>query len=216
MSKTKTATFIILTAALLTGVLIFNGQILSSLTKDSKASVLDSATSGNQATSTTPAPTDAQAAPASNTTTDVTTNSPADTTPAPTSNTPATTSVPTASAPYSVTEADLQAAGFTGSFEKLQSSSPAQYFSVDDDATKTSKLLMISQQTTPTVLPESALFTYGSDSKSFNIPGSKAKEATTNDGRVAINFIKGYQYVVIMGPNKTKVESLALALSQKI
>jgi hypothetical protein len=94
---------------------------------------------------------------------------------------------------------------------------PNLYFSVGENGKDSiSNLLMIDiyYQDSPY---SSALFNYGKNGHPVSIQGAIAQEALlANDERVALNFSKGNYYIVIIGPNKQKVESLAKIIANKI
>lgn len=124
-----------------------------------------------------------------------------------------------------VMAADLQKAGYTqvkplaptaaGRFK-----GPNLYFEVSDKVSAPTSEAPNVVMTEDFILPyqptESALFNYGADSQAFSVFGGSGKEATMPDGRVAINLIKGYHYVVVIGPNKVKVEALATSMAGKL
>ncbi len=124
-----------------------------------------------------------------------------------------------------VSASDLTNAGFTG-VKKIKPQAngryvgPNLYFSVNNKLSpadsKIPKAVMIDDLLLPYNPPTGALFIYGSDSHSFNIHDGAGKEATIADGRTAINFVKGYHYIVVIGPNKTDTENLASNLANKI
>ena len=125
---------------------------------------------------------------------------------------------------FSLTAADAIQAGYAGT--KLitvtaigRFPAPSFYFNTKDKVTsplsETPNVVMVS------VLPLSdaatkTLFNYGVDSHYFALAGISAQEATMLDGKVAINFIKGNNYVIVMGPDKKKIETFALAIAAKI
>lgn len=121
-----------------------------------------------------------------------------------------------------VTAADLTAAGFSAP----QLITPVNgkylgsnlYFSLTDKLASSSEpdQVMVDYLTLPYMPSDGALFSYGSDSHTFPISGGAGREATIADGRTAINFIKGYNYIVVVGPKTSKVESLATTLASKI
>jgi len=121
-----------------------------------------------------------------------------------------------------VTAVDLTTAGFSGP----QLIAPVNgkylgsnlYFSLTDKLAINSEpdQVMVDYLTLPYMPSDSALFNYGSDNHIFPISGGAGREATITDGRTAINFIKGYNYIVVIGPETPKVEALATALASKI
>jgi hypothetical protein len=130
-----------------------------------------------------------------------------------------------AAANISLTVNDLIRAGFS----QVKVMSPAtsgrfsglnQYFSVSDKvsspASEAPNIVMVSDLSLPYPPSSTALFKYGADSQAFSIIGGQGQEATLTDGRVAINFIKSSNYVVIIGPNRSKIETLAVDLAGKI
>jgi hypothetical protein len=124
----------------------------------------------------------------------------------------------------SVTSSDLTKAGFTqvkaAKSASGRFSGPALYFTVSDKATSASSeapnIVMVSDLALPYAPATTALFKYGADSHSFTLANAAGQEATLADGRIAINFIKGSNYVVIIGPNQAKLETLATNLAGKI
>jgi hypothetical protein len=125
---------------------------------------------------------------------------------------------------YVVSAADLQKVGFKGVTQNKPNASgrfqgPNLYFEVSDKVAATSEapnLVMVSDTAYPYNLPTSSLFKYGADSHNFTVAGGLGQEATLSDGRLAINFIQGKHYAVIIGPNKQKIEALTNLLAQKI
>ena len=125
----------------------------------------------------------------------------------------------------SLTANDLVRAGFSQVKVMAPAASgrfggPNQYFSVSDKVSSPTSeapnIVMISDSSLPYPPASSALFQYGTDSQVFSIIGGQGQEATLADGRVAINFIKSSNYVVIIGPNRSKIETLAVDLAGKI
>jgi hypothetical protein len=127
----------------------------------------------------------------------------------------------TASSPVIVS--DLAKAGFTGVKQEVplaggRFSGPALYFAVSD------KVMTDSTSEAPNIVMVSDLqadagalaYTYGSNSHAFDIAGGQGKEGIMFDARITINFVKNGHYVVIIGPNKQKIEALASLASQKI
>jgi hypothetical protein len=130
-----------------------------------------------------------------------------------------------ASNSMSVTTADLSRAGFTQVKAAVPTATghfqgPNLYFTVSDKVAATSSeapnLVMVSNLALPYAPASTALFKYGQDSHDFSISGGLGQEATLADGRVAINFIKGSNYVVIIGPNQAKIEALTTIVAGKI
>lgn len=125
----------------------------------------------------------------------------------------------------SVVSGDILNAGYTGVTEQQSDGtnyqSPNLYFWVNG-ASRTNTmpdgnfdLLMVSQYTDGT--PYTAdLFSYGTSTRSVGVSGARAQEAKLADGRVALNFAKGNYYIVIIGPDSQKVESLANIVAKKI
>ena len=124
-----------------------------------------------------------------------------------------------------VSAGDLAAAGFTQVKQIAPTAAgrfngPNLYFSVADKVTSPASeapnVVMISDLALPYQPGSNALYKYGADSHDFSITGGAGKEATLADGRIAINFSKGYNYVVVIGPNQTKIAALAGAIAAKI
>jgi len=98
---------------------------------------------------------------------------------------------------------------------------PPYYFEVSDrvDATSSeaSNIVMVYIYNSPDVFTtDTSFYTYGSDSHSFTIIGGVGKEGTMFDNRIVVNFTKGSTYVVVIGPNKQKIEGLAILVAQEI
>ena len=123
-----------------------------------------------------------------------------------------------------INSADVQRSGFTQVKQEMPTAAghfngPNLYFSVSDKVGADSEapnIVMVSNQSLAYNPPLGSLVVYGSDVHSFIIPGGVGQEATMTDGRVAINFIKGHNYVVIIGPNPQKIENLAALVAGKI
>ncbi len=124
--------------------------------------------------------------------------------------------------PIIITAADLTSAGFTNAQVADPANNrfitPPYYFTVAEKADLTSEapnIVMVSILSTvssPSQLP----YTYGTNNSDFTINGGIGKEGTMSDDRVAINFFKGNNYVVIIGPDKQKIEQLATIVANKI
>ena len=97
---------------------------------------------------------------------------------------------------------------------------PTLYFSVSDKVSSPSSeapnVVMVSDLPLPYLPSTGALFKYSADSHDFSVSGAPGKEATLADGRIAVNFLKSYNYVVVIGPNQQKVEALAIEIAGKI
>ncbi len=126
---------------------------------------------------------------------------------------------------HSVTADDLVKVGFTNVRQETPTAGgrfvgPNEYFEVSDKVaspdSEAPNIVMVSDFSSSQNLAGSTLFTYGSDSHDFAIPGGRGKEGAMFDGRTAINFVKNNHYIVIVGPNREKIEALALAVANKI
>ncbi len=122
-----------------------------------------------------------------------------------------------------VTADDLRAAGFSNIAPEMSPSGrfsgPAYYFQVgdwvDDPRSEAPDIVMVSKHTSPSPLTDQSLYAYASSSQAFEISGGQGKEGSLADGRTAINFIKGNDYFVIIGPDAQKIENLARELADK-
>jgi len=124
-----------------------------------------------------------------------------------------------------VTISDLTQAGFTQIKQISPNAAgkfngPNLYFGVSDKVTSPTSeapsLVMVDNLSLPYKPSTGALFNYGADSHPFSISGGTGQEATMADGRVAINFVKNNNYVVVIGPNQQKIEALAQIMAGKI
>jgi hypothetical protein len=94
---------------------------------------------------------------------------------------------------------------------------PNRYFWVNGapERSTLANLLMVAQyhvSPTDTV----TLFNYGTARHPFSISGGTAQEGKLADGRIALNFLKGQYYVVIIGPIQQNIETLARIIAKKI
>ena len=121
-----------------------------------------------------------------------------------------------------VTAAQLAKAGYTN----VKVEPPAngrfngsnQYFRVQeagDPKQETSNIVVISRYQSSLLMNAtiSSIFDFGSDIHPYVINGGVAKESTTYDGRTLMIFIKNRNKVSVYGPDKAKLESLAVALA---
>jgi len=125
-----------------------------------------------------------------------------------------------------ITASDLQNAGFTGVKQESPQAGgrfrgPADYFEVsdrvNDPQSEAPNIVMVdSAYHNNFSLANGDLYVYGTSSHPFDIVGGRGQEGTMFDGRIAINFIKGNNYTVIMGPNRQKIEALAQLVVQKV
>lgn len=136
-----------------------------------------------------------------------------------------TTNSQAASSSIKISASDLKDVGFTN-FKALKPiangryQGPNLYFLINNKNIspkfKTYNIVMIDNLLLPYTPSKGALFNYGLDNHNFQIPNGIGEEATMVDGRTAINFIKGHHYIVVMGPDQVKIETLSLALANKI
>jgi hypothetical protein len=124
-----------------------------------------------------------------------------------------------------ITSGDLAGAGYTKVTEQqpeeTEYQAPNTYFWVDGASANntminnTFGLVAISQYTNGSTYTDD-LFNYGTTSSPVTINDARAQETKLNDGRVALNFAKGNYYIVIIGPDSSKVENLAQEIAGKI
>lgn len=128
--------------------------------------------------------------------------------------------------PLHATISDLQTVGFTNVQVATPVGArfigPTDYFTVADTVdpknSEAPNVVMVDSSYYPYAdkLPDTALYVHGTDNHPFDISGGKGQEATAGDGRIAVSFVKGNNYTVVIGPNKLKIEALALGIANEV
>ncbi|MEI6378197.1 MAG: hypothetical protein WCO55_00920 [Candidatus Falkowbacteria bacterium] len=115
---------------------------------------------------------------------------------------------------------DLRQAGFVNTEIKTPSDtmpSPAPLYFKVKESSGGSNEVMVYHYTSPYAFGSlDGLYSYTVNSQAYFIDGGFGKETQLADRRTVLSFVKGYDYVVIIGPDNTKVEKLAVALAKKI
>ena len=119
---------------------------------------------------------------------------------------------------------DLKQAGYTYPEAKAdggQMPVPApQYFLVKERVTgyaATSNVVMVYHYISPYAIASlDGLYAYAETSQALFIEGGFGKETQLVDRRFVVSLVKGKDYVVAIGPDKAKLENLAISLAKKI
>jgi hypothetical protein len=116
---------------------------------------------------------------------------------------------------------DIQKVGYIIDVDQsgLPNNELNSYFRVKEyvlsDDSKTRNIVFISRfhyfASPPKRLPY-----YGSNIRDIEIAGVDAQEGQMPDGRISVNFVKGKEYVILVGPNAIKLRALAQIILQHI